>query len=78
MIQIVPSVGRSGGLAMVWNSSRISVSILEVDRQYFHLQCQIPQIEPFLLTSVYVLPHSNFRSVLWGNLMRLSAGINGP
>ncbi|KAK4264548.1 hypothetical protein QN277_025707 [Acacia crassicarpa] len=75
---IVPSVGRSGGLAVAWDSNRISVSVLEDDRQFVHLYCQIHQKLPFFLTIVYAVPYSNLRIELWNNILRLSKGINAP
>ncbi|KAI9080372.1 hypothetical protein K1719_037766 [Acacia pycnantha] len=77
-VQIVPSVGRSGGLAVAWISTKVTVTILEKNRQFFHLKCQFGQELPFILTSVYAIPHSDLRSVLWDNLLRLSCSVNLP
>lgn len=77
-IRIIPSVGKSGRLAVTWVSSRVSVIILEENRQFFHLQCQIDQSSPFLLTVVYAIPHSNHREILWANIQRLSKQISSP
>ncbi|KAI9127465.1 hypothetical protein K1719_002024 [Acacia pycnantha] len=77
-LQVIPSLGQSGGLAVGWNSSRISVSVLEEDRQFFHLQCQLPQSYPFFITVVYSLPYVRDNSVLWDSLLRLSRTIASP
>ncbi|KAI9074024.1 hypothetical protein K1719_044024 [Acacia pycnantha] len=65
-------------MAMLWRSSLINVSIIEEDRQYFHIQCVLPDQSRFLLTSVYAIPHSNLRSVLWTKLKGMATSINIP
>ncbi|KAI9111908.1 hypothetical protein K1719_017598 [Acacia pycnantha] len=54
------------------------VDILEEDKQFFHLRCRIPRLPTFLLTALYAIPHSDCRSLLWGNILRLSKGIQYP
>ncbi|KAI9122170.1 hypothetical protein K1719_006859 [Acacia pycnantha] len=71
-VRVIPSSGQSGGLAVGWMSSRINVSVLEEDRQFFHLYCQIPQLEPFYITAVYSIPYPCFKASLWESLLRLS------
>ncbi|KAI9092526.1 hypothetical protein K1719_027654 [Acacia pycnantha] len=78
MVRVVPSVGNSGGLAVAWISSKISVVVLEENRQFLHLRCQVAQEPSFLLTSIYAIPHSDLRSVLWGNLLRIAGGVVTP
>ncbi|KAI9089336.1 hypothetical protein K1719_029615 [Acacia pycnantha] len=77
-IRIIPSVGRSGGLAVAWNSNRVTLSILEENRQFFHLQCKFPLSPEFFLTAIYAVPHSNLRAVLWDNLLRISNNTSSP
>ncbi|KAI9081291.1 hypothetical protein K1719_036791 [Acacia pycnantha] len=77
-ISAIPSVGRSGGLVAVWNNSMISVSLIEKDCQFFHMSYLMPSKPRFLLTSIYALPHSDFRKILWDKLKALSAGISSP
>ncbi|KAI9112215.1 hypothetical protein K1719_016738 [Acacia pycnantha] len=74
-VRVIPSIGRSGGLAIAWKSSSIVVTILEEHRQIFHLHCQSSASPLFFLTAVYVIPHSNLRSELWSNLLRISHGV---
>lgn len=57
--RIIPSEGRLGGLVLIWKSSHVSVTVVEENRQFFHLQCQFPQLPVFNLTAIYVVPHSN-------------------
>ncbi|KAI9126882.1 hypothetical protein K1719_002478 [Acacia pycnantha] len=77
-IRMVPSIGRFGGIVVAWVSSRITVSILEDNTQYFHMRCHTDKAPPILLTAIYAIPHSNNRALLWENLRRLSNGITSP
>ena len=74
----IPNEGRSGGLAMIWKSSQVSITVVEEDRQFFHLECKFPQVPIFYLTAIYAVPHSNLRAVLWANIFRLAQGISSP
>ncbi|XP_028803541.1 uncharacterized protein LOC114758643 [Neltuma alba] len=74
-VKMIPSEGRSGGMVAAWNSSIVNVLVLEEDRQYFHLQCQFPNIPTFLFTAIYVIPHSNYRQLLWAKLYHFSQGM---
>ncbi|KAI9072596.1 hypothetical protein K1719_045432 [Acacia pycnantha] len=58
-IRIVPSVGRSGGIAMAWDSTLLSLTIIEENRQLIHMQCSRANLPTFLLTAIYAVPHSN-------------------
>ncbi|KAI9122534.1 hypothetical protein K1719_006374 [Acacia pycnantha] len=42
------------------------------------MSCSMPGMPNFLLTSIYALPHSDFRKILWDKLKALSAGISVP
>lgn len=77
-ISCVPSEGRSGGLVVIWDSSQVLVSILHKDRQFIHALCVVPGIPNFLLSSVYALPHSDFRTILWSKLKQLADTIFMP
>ncbi|KAI9126004.1 hypothetical protein K1719_003422 [Acacia pycnantha] len=77
-MEIIPSEGHSGGMAMIWKSSSIKVQIIDTNRQFFHVECELPDRPPFLLTSVYAIPHSNLRSILWSKLKGMSASITLP
>ncbi|KAI9111205.1 hypothetical protein K1719_017816 [Acacia pycnantha] len=77
-VRVIPSSGRSGGLAVAWDTSRIIINIIEEERQFFHLHCSSASSPAFFLTTVYAIPHSNLRSVLWENLQRLSQSISIP
>ncbi|KAI9102310.1 hypothetical protein K1719_023512 [Acacia pycnantha] len=73
-----PSVGRSGGMVVVWRSDRITVSVLQVDRQFIHLCCTNRIGVTFLLTAIYALPSENSKRVLWEELRKLSLSISRP
>ncbi|KAI9122383.1 hypothetical protein K1719_007072 [Acacia pycnantha] len=76
--RVIPSEDRSGGLAIIWKSFQVSINLLEENRQFFHLQCHFPRRPSFFLTAIYAIPHSNIRSVLWANILRLANGIPAP
>ncbi|KAI9120632.1 hypothetical protein K1719_007665 [Acacia pycnantha] len=74
----VPCEGRSGGIALLWRSQVIKVNVLEANRQFIHARCEYPSKIPLLLTSVYAVPHSNFRSTLWAKLRFMATAIVEP
>ncbi|KAI9117069.1 hypothetical protein K1719_012068 [Acacia pycnantha] len=78
MVRTSPSIGLSGGLAIAWDSSRITVDIVEEDRQFLHLCCHSAHLKDYLITVVYAIPHSDLRSVLWNKLLRLSQASSLP
>ncbi|KAI9127575.1 hypothetical protein K1719_000568 [Acacia pycnantha] len=55
-LSMVPSIGRSAGLAVAWKKDRISVSVLQSDRQFVHLLCSVPGMQNFYLIAVYSVP----------------------
>ncbi|KAI9080435.1 hypothetical protein K1719_037549 [Acacia pycnantha] len=77
-IKMLPGVGLSGGMAAIWKSHAISISIVEEDRQYLYLRCSVPSSQDFFLTPIYALPHLNLRSSLWHKLHILASGISIP
>ncbi|KAI9121943.1 hypothetical protein K1719_006632 [Acacia pycnantha] len=77
-LKYVPSEGRSGGLVILWKSDSVKIDLFEISRQFIHVRCELPGREPFLLTSVYAIPHSNLRSALWSKLKGLSSSILEP
>ncbi|KAK4282132.1 hypothetical protein QN277_013544 [Acacia crassicarpa] len=77
-MEIIPSQGLSGGMAMLWKSNCIKVQLIDTDRQFFHARCELPDPLLFFLTPIYAIPHSNLRSILWSKLKVLSAAISLP
>ncbi|KAI9080706.1 hypothetical protein K1719_037372 [Acacia pycnantha] len=65
-------------MVVVWDSSRISVSVLEENFQFFHLRCQSSSVPLLFLTAIYAVPNANNRELLWSNIWRLSKGITDP
>ncbi|KAI9117610.1 hypothetical protein K1719_011776 [Acacia pycnantha] len=64
----VPSVGRSGGMIVLWKKSIVSVSILQKEQQLIHLRCTITGHQPFLLSAIYAIPLDSRKQALWNNL----------
>ncbi|KAK4262419.1 hypothetical protein QN277_027981 [Acacia crassicarpa] len=77
-LHLVPSIGRSAGLAVAWKKDRISVSVLNSDRQFIHLSCSVSGMPLFLLTAVYSVPISCLKGRLWADLFRLSTESSNP
>ncbi|KAI9090687.1 hypothetical protein K1719_028540 [Acacia pycnantha] len=77
-VRAIPSFGRSGGLTIAWKSNVISISVVEESCQFFHLHCQSLVSPSFFVTAVYVIPHSNLRSELWNDLLRISQSMSDP
>ncbi|KAI9125378.1 hypothetical protein K1719_003994 [Acacia pycnantha] len=71
-VAVSPSDGRSGGLVALWNRNSISVLVESIDRQFIHLRCEISGMPSFFLTSVYALPHSDYRAILWRKLKTMA------
>ncbi|KAI9085224.1 hypothetical protein K1719_032747 [Acacia pycnantha] len=74
----VPSIGRSGGLIMAWKSNRADVRVLQTDRRFIHIRCSLVGTTEFLLTTVYAIPNSALKALLWRELSRLSSLISLP
>lgn len=77
-IKMIPSSGRSRGLVLAWDSTCITVTVMEENSQFFHLKCQSDAVPMFFLTAIYGLPYSNYHEILWENIWRLSMGIAEP
>ncbi|KAI9109146.1 hypothetical protein K1719_019769 [Acacia pycnantha] len=63
---------------MLWRSEVVKIDILAEDRQFIHANCVFPRQPEFVLTGVYVVPHSNLRNILWSNLKLLAGSILKP
>ncbi|KAI9114763.1 hypothetical protein K1719_014461 [Acacia pycnantha] len=76
--EFVPSVGRSGGLVVVWKKDLMDVVLLQRDRQFLHLSCSIPGKGDFHLTTVYAIPRAALKQLLWQELANLALSMSGP
>ncbi|KAI9081430.1 hypothetical protein K1719_036576 [Acacia pycnantha] len=74
----MPSAGRFGGLIAIWKKDQISVDVLRKERQFLHFRCSVPGKGVFFLTSVYAIPQSAFKQILWQELSALSSTISSP
>ncbi|XP_028800180.1 uncharacterized protein LOC114755464 [Neltuma alba] len=74
----IASNGCSGGLVMAWRSDRVRISVLSSNKHFIHARCDFEGFPSFLLTAVYVIPHSNLRQALWNDLKVLSTDISEP
>lgn len=64
----VDAVGRSGGVAMLWNNS-VDVTILKYCRNYIHAKIMINDMNIFCyFTGVYGDPDPNLRKRVWDDI----------
>ncbi|XP_040998143.1 uncharacterized protein LOC121244182 [Juglans microcarpa x Juglans regia] len=73
----VDSVGRSGGLALLWKDE-INVSIVNFSNNHVHAIVVNDDGGKWLLTGVYGHPDSNLRCEVWSLLKALGRGVNSP
>ncbi|KAI9074629.1 hypothetical protein K1719_043470 [Acacia pycnantha] len=52
-----------------------SGTMLKIDN-FIHVNCAFPGRTDFVLTGVYVVPHSNLRNILWSKLKHFAASIS--
>lgn len=67
--EIVDSVGRKGGLWLLWNQNDVRVNIISKTEQEIHATVQVSSDTPsWLLSAVYASPNFSNRMILWDNL----------
>lgn len=62
----------------MWRTSDLNVRIIDTDRQFIHMNCELNGKPPFLMTAIYAIPHSHLRSTLWDKLEIFSYTITIP
>lgn len=73
----VESAGLSGGIWLLWNEADIVVEATAVSRSAIHAVITPKFGEPWILSSVYVSPHSPSRKKPWDE-MKLVADMDSP
>ncbi|KAI9119596.1 hypothetical protein K1719_009472 [Acacia pycnantha] len=64
LVQGLPVLGVRG-LVGVWRSDQVHVVVVELDRQFIHLECSFEGGPPFLFTSIYSIPDQRHKQILW-------------
>ncbi|KAI9124584.1 hypothetical protein K1719_004506 [Acacia pycnantha] len=75
---VVPSVGCSGGLMVVWRSDLIVVTELWQAQQLIHLHCVLNGRCAFFLTAIYAIPRPDLKRILWEELMHIASSTQEP
>ncbi|KAJ4827481.1 hypothetical protein Tsubulata_006828 [Turnera subulata] len=73
----VEARGFAGGIWLLWEESRVQISILFNHPQLIHTRVTY-QNDSFLFTAIYGSPQECWRKYLWSNLEALAASINEP
>ncbi|KAL6190194.1 hypothetical protein ACLB2K_036592 [Fragaria x ananassa] len=69
---VVPSIGQSGGLNLLWNSKSVSVNIIALHDRFIH--CHITDAVSnvnFLVTFLYAYPKKEKQLALWNDITKL-------
>lgn len=71
-------IGYSGGIWCCWNSSNVTITVLEIKRQCIHLHINPTLQGGWFLTVVYAHPQERQRLTLWEDLIQASNTYQGP
>ncbi|KAI9125910.1 hypothetical protein K1719_003328 [Acacia pycnantha] len=77
-LELVPSLGQSGGLVVVWKSSEIAVTVCGSGRQFMHLRCDCGGNVIFFLSVIYAVPCTVQKRILWEELERFASAVVEP
>ena len=67
------TIGRAGGLWLLWNSERVEVSFLASSEQEIHSTVKVRSSNfSWLFSAVYASPRSAERCILWNNLSNVA------
>ncbi|KAJ4833138.1 hypothetical protein Tsubulata_006247 [Turnera subulata] len=73
----VEARGFAGGIWLLWDESRVQVSILFNHPQFIHTR--VSDLDhSFLFTAIYASPQECWRKFLWSNLAALASSISEP
>ncbi|KAK4284783.1 hypothetical protein QN277_001566 [Acacia crassicarpa] len=76
-LELIDCEGYSGDIWCLWDSSIISISVIERNHQFMHLQVTGGSGTMWMLTVVYASPSCGSRRILWENLSRIATSIQG-
>ncbi|XP_057250155.1 uncharacterized protein LOC130591221 [Beta vulgaris subsp. vulgaris] len=76
---LVDPIGFAGGILILWNSTRVHLTILRENFQSITALVEVrDNTPPFILTAVYASPRFNTRTLLWSNLYDMAESIDLP
>ncbi|XP_074266081.1 uncharacterized protein LOC141588541 [Silene latifolia] len=77
--EILDPVGFTGGIIILWNAGKATVSLLNKTDQLINVVVQVPNISfLFLLSAVYASPKFRLRKILWSDLINVAASHDLP
>ncbi|CAN0876754.1 hypothetical protein LINGRAHAP2_LOCUS11480 [Linum grandiflorum] len=65
---LAEAAGRSGGIWLLWDDNRFTLTVLASTPQVVHLLVEVYGKEPWVLSAVYASPSPNIRQQLWSQL----------
>ncbi|XP_030925662.1 uncharacterized protein LOC115952618 [Quercus lobata] len=67
------TVGRTGGLWLLWNSDKVEVTLMEKTEQEIHVTIKVRNSNlSWLFSAIYASPRFAERSILWNNLITVA------
>lgn len=75
---LVDPIGFAGGILVLWNSARVSISVINQNAQGVHALVEVPSKTPFFLSAIYASPKFINRKLLWDNLRDVAVSVNMP
>ncbi|XP_061993650.1 uncharacterized protein LOC133711562 [Rosa rugosa] len=76
--RVVEAAGFSGGIWLLWNSSRTQIEFIDDNFQLIYVKVTLPGNSPWMLTVIYASPNHTSRASLWSYLDNLKASTNLP
>lgn len=74
-----PTIGRRGGILLLWNSEAVKVSMVAFTEQDIHAVMEVKNSNSFwLFSAIYGSPRLNERKILWDNLETIATAQNLP
>ena len=76
---ITETIGRTGGLWLLWNSDMVEIDQLATIEQEIHVEVKVLSSNlSWFFTAIYASPRREERSILWNNLSRVPEMHNKP
>ncbi|XP_028066982.1 uncharacterized protein LOC114269827 [Camellia sinensis] len=74
----VDSVGKCGGIWLLWNPFKVTVMALEANPQVIHAKIKCDHFPDWILSTVYTSPNPRNRDILWDNLESMADNMSEP
>ena len=70
---LTDTIGRAGGLWLLWNSDKVEVTLLAKTEQEIHVTIKVRSSNlSWLFSAIYASPRFAERSILWNNLINVA------